>query len=150
MRWLILVGLLGRVSGRLGRRMLPVLHSEGLSGLEMLVLWEVQKRGALRAGKLAGFFGVPPSTFTTVLDRLESRGLVERVPDPDDRRAVLVQGTPSLQGLLDRVAERAESELERLLGGLSGEDYRSVVEALTLLDRYLERRGGSRPAQMEV
>ncbi|MGB9885391.1 MAG: MarR family winged helix-turn-helix transcriptional regulator [Moorellales bacterium] len=142
MRWVPLVGVLVRLAARLRRHMLPVLQAESLSGLEVFTLWEVRRRRAGRASELAEFLGVPPSTFTAVLDRLEARGLLERLPDPGDRRAVLVRGTPLLAGLLDRVAERAERELEGLLGGLPDSEYRLVVQALTLLDRQLTRGEG--------
>jgi DNA-binding MarR family transcriptional regulator len=56
---------------------------------------------------------------TSRLDRLESRGLVKRTPDPDDRRAVLVELTDAGRKVLDEaVAANTQSE-RALLGDLS-------------------------------
>lgn len=141
MRWLVLMELLGRVHGRLARHLAPVYYAEGLSGTEAVVLWKVAKKGPWRVTDLADFLGIPPSTFTGVLDRLEARGLILRAPDPEDRRSVLVSGTSSLHNLLDRVAGKIEKELDKILAGLPEEDYHRAIEALSLLDHYLHWGG---------
>ncbi len=48
---------------------------------------EALSKGALRLGELGTRLGIAPSTLSRNLDRLVERGLVERGPDPDDRRA---------------------------------------------------------------
>jgi DNA-binding MarR family transcriptional regulator len=104
----------------------------------MLVLWKVARRGTWRVTDLAGSLGIPFSTFTGVLDRLEVRGLLERLPDPGDRRGVLVRATPALHSLLNRVAADIERELDTALVGFSEEDYHRAVEALKALVGYLD------------
>jgi DNA-binding MarR family transcriptional regulator len=60
-----------------------------------------------------------PSTITKMLQRLELAGHVRRLPDPADRRAVLVEATEGSCALLAEV-ERAWATLEeRTLAGLS-------------------------------
>jgi DNA-binding MarR family transcriptional regulator len=65
---------------------------------------------------------------TQILDRLETAGLVERGPDPSDRRKVLVGLTP--EGL--RIAQQANAsyrrQRERVLGALTDDE----VERLDL------------------
>lgn len=48
---------------------------------------EALSEGGLRLGELGTRLGIAPSTLSRNLDRLVERGLVERGPDPDDRRA---------------------------------------------------------------
>ncbi len=54
----------------------------------------------LRAGRpltpteVAGMTGLPTSTVTRVLNRLEAAGFIKRAPDPDDRRSILVTAVP--------------------------------------------------------
>jgi DNA-binding MarR family transcriptional regulator len=66
---------------------------------------------------------------TKRLDRLASEGLVERRPDPDDRRGILVRLTARGLGLIDAaIAAHTENE-EKLLAGLSSAE-RSRLDGL--------------------
>jgi DNA-binding MarR family transcriptional regulator len=49
--------------------------------------------GGLRLGELGRRLGIAPSTLSRNLDRLVERGLVDRAPDPDDRRALRAELT---------------------------------------------------------
>ncbi len=107
-----------RVHRKLLKRLFPLCRREGLSGPEFLVLWKVNKRGSCRATDLAEETGIPPSTLTGILDRLEGRGWIKRIPDPDDRRSVLVGGTPRLKSFLADLLAGLEKELQRIFGSL--------------------------------
>jgi DNA-binding MarR family transcriptional regulator len=66
---------------------------------------------------------------TNRLDRLEAAGLIVRLPDPDDRRGVLVELTPEGLELVDAAIDAHRGLSRRLLGGLdSGE--REELDAL--------------------
>jgi len=52
--------------------------------------------GPRRAGHLAEVLGLTTGAVSTLIDRLEKRGLASRTRDPADRRAVLVSPTPRL------------------------------------------------------
>ncbi|QGP91666.1 MarR family protein [Neomoorella glycerini] len=137
-----LLELLSRVHRRLVRRLAPLFQAEGFSGTEILVLWKVHKKGSLRATELAGHIGIPPSTFTGIFDRLVARGLLERVPDPGDRRSVLVRGTPALAELMGRLIEAMEEELRHIFKAVPEDYYRRLMADLELLCRYLEQEEG--------
>jgi DNA-binding MarR family transcriptional regulator len=71
---------------------------------------------------------------TSRIDRLERRGLVRRLPDPDDRRGIIVELTDEGIALVDQaVAAVAESD-RQLLGRL---DDRELKELETLLRKLL-------------
>src|SRR4051794_31010899 len=55
---------------------------------------DVLSTGPLPASTLASACGVTGNAMTTVIDRLADKGLVQRQPDPADRRRVLVSLTP--------------------------------------------------------
>ncbi|HET7703974.1 MAG TPA: MarR family transcriptional regulator [Candidatus Limnocylindrales bacterium] len=63
----------------------------GVSMTHMQVLWLLQHQGDLPMSHLAELLGVSVSNATGLIDRMEERGLVERVRVPDDRRVVLVR-----------------------------------------------------------
>ncbi|MEU6577428.1 MarR family transcriptional regulator [Streptomyces sp. NPDC046805] len=79
--------------------------------------------------KLARKLKCEPSNVTGIVDRLESRGLVERRPDPTDRRvklaAVTDEGRRVAQGLRDGLRFAREP-----LAGLSDEERRSLRDLL--------------------
>lgn len=61
----------------------------------------VRSGPSLTAGELSAQTGLPTSTTTRVLDRLEKRGFVERRADPRDRRRVVVHAHPEKLGTAD-------------------------------------------------
>ncbi|MEO7511983.1 MAG: MarR family transcriptional regulator [Gemmatimonadaceae bacterium] len=66
---------------------------------------------------------------TNRLDRLETRGLVRREPDPDDRRGVRVVLTSAGLELVDRAIEARFKEAAHAVEGLSGQE-RETLESL--------------------
>jgi DNA-binding MarR family transcriptional regulator len=69
--------------------------------------------------ELAVATGSQPSTTTSVVDRLEGRGLVSRGARPGDRRAVLVSLTPTGRTAARRVTAAVRDVERRALSGLS-------------------------------
>jgi DNA-binding MarR family transcriptional regulator len=75
----------------------------GLTSGEARTLAYVARYPASRQAALAAQMNVEPMTLVTFLDRLESRGLVAREPDPTDRRAKIVQLASDAQPTLEQV-----------------------------------------------
>src|SRR5919197_479532 len=63
----------------------------GLNRTDMRCLDIIELEGLVTAGRLAELSGLTTGAITTVIDRLEEKGLARRVRDPRDRRRVLVQ-----------------------------------------------------------
>jgi DNA-binding MarR family transcriptional regulator len=93
------------------------------------------RHGEMRPGELARHLRIAPRSATEVVDDLSDRELVERVPDPDDRRATRLRltdvGTRTAEGiraargeemeeLFGRLSPADRSELTRILGELRG------------------------------
>jgi DNA-binding MarR family transcriptional regulator len=76
---------------------------------------------------------VTSGAITQRIDRLESRGLVRRAPDPDDGRAVLVELTEQGSALVDEVLPAHAETLERLLAPLATADRARLDDALRSL-----------------
>jgi DNA-binding MarR family transcriptional regulator len=81
---------------------------------------------------LAARFGCDPSNISVIVDRLAERGLVERRPDPRDRRVKLIAATPAGSELAHRCCEQREW-LGAALAGLSEPELQTVRAGLTLL-----------------
>jgi DNA-binding MarR family transcriptional regulator len=82
---------------------------------------------------LAEFLRLDPSQVVAIVDELEGRGLVERTPDPADRRAKIITPTPAGTELQADAAS-AVSEAERSTHGLlSPKERRQIAELLRRL-----------------
>lgn len=74
-----------------GRPRFPaVAHELGLSPQQLGVLRMLAKGGEVPMRAMAGHLFCDPSNVTGIVDRLETRGLIERRPDPADRRVKLL------------------------------------------------------------
>jgi DNA-binding MarR family transcriptional regulator len=75
---------------------------------------------------------------TKRLDRLAEAGLVERRPDPADRRGILVRLTPHGKSVADRALENHVANEERLVRSLSPAERRALDDLLRKLLAELE------------
>ena len=87
----------------------------GLNRTDLRCLVILYRRGRLTAGELAEESGLTPGAITTVLDRLERGGWANRVPDPADRRRVLVVSTVATREIGARIQGEVELATRRLL-----------------------------------
>jgi MarR family transcriptional regulator, organic hydroperoxide resistance regulator len=105
----------------------------GLTPAEINALANLADRRPRTISELGQLIGSPPTTLTSVLDRLERRGHVARNPHPTDRRALVVELTPSGRRAAASI-RRAITRLEKhLLGGLdatSVDGLRAGLDAL--------------------
>lgn len=112
------------------------LGEHGLSRGEFDVLATLRRSGephVLAPTALARWMMLSSAAMTNRVDRLEAAGLVERRPDPGDRRGVLVALTPEGKQTVDAaVADHVENE-RRLLEPLSEEERRTLNALLRKL-----------------
>lgn len=71
-----------------------------------------------------------PSAMTARIDRLEARGLVERIPDPRDRRASLVRLTGAGGELVRRLLDTVDAAQAPLLDGFTEAEQEAFAELL--------------------
>ena len=89
----------------------------GLNRTDLRCLGILYGRGRVTAGELAEESGLTPGAITTVLDRLERGGYANRVPDPADRRRVLVVSTVATREIGSRIQGEVELAARQLLEG---------------------------------
>jgi DNA-binding MarR family transcriptional regulator len=85
---------------------------------------------------------------TNRLDRLEQAGLVRRLPDPDDRRGVLVELTEDGRDLVDSAIDAHRGLSKRLLGSLEGKERDDLDRLLRKLLSPLDRGESPQPASL--
>jgi len=110
----------------------------------------VERHGPLTPSELAEIERVKRPTATRTLGGLIEAGLVERTPDPADRRSALVSITAPGRERLRRLRGRKNAYLARRMRDLPADDVEALERAASILERLLEekprgtRREGSR------
>ncbi len=110
----------------------------GISGAQLFVLQKLRDEGSATVGELAAKTLTHQSSVSTVLAKLEARGLVQRKPAPEDRRVVRVHLTPAGSRLVDRAPDPAQLRLIEAVQALPAGEQRTLAE---LLERMLEGMG---------
>ncbi len=131
-----IVGRLSRVAREIEARLEPVYREHGLEPGWPDVLATLRRTGPpyqLRPSDFTGSLMLTSSGTTKRLDRLERAGLVERAPDPDDRRGVIITLTEAGHELIDRVTEAHMANEHRLLEGLSAREREQLAGLLRKL-----------------
>jgi DNA-binding MarR family transcriptional regulator len=109
-----------------------------------LETWEFDVLSALRRtgppydlspGRLVAETMVTSGTMTNRVDRLAERGLVERHPDPHDRRGVLVRLTASGRKTVDAALDELLDHERAILGALDTAEATRLADALRTLAR---------------
>ena len=117
------------------------LARHGLSHGEYKLLLRLVTRSEehrLAVGELSRMLMLSSGAMTNRLDRLEKAGFIRRVPDPRDRRGVLVEITPLGETQIDEaVTEQAAKEIE-LLRTLSSRELNQLNQLLRKVLRSLE------------
>lgn len=103
----------------------------GVSPAQSRILTEVYRQGGLTQTALAENLGMEKAPLGRLLDRIEEMGLVERKPDPSDRRARLVYHTKKAEDLDEPLWGAGRSMFEAALKGLSSQE---IAQILTLFE----------------
>lgn len=105
----------------------------GLTPSEFAVLEALYHKGSLLLNEIQRKILVSSGGITYLVDRLENRGLVERRPCPEDRRASYAALTGEGEALIGSIFPEHEQALERALSGLSAEEQREATRLLKKL-----------------
>jgi DNA-binding MarR family transcriptional regulator len=116
----------------------------GLTPGEGRTLAHAARAGMVRQNVLAERIGIEAMTLSAYIDRLEAKGLVERVPDQNDRRAKLVRLTDAALDALGGVAAAAASIRADASASMDAEDWAAL---LRLLRQARDNLAGLRAAQ---
>lgn len=107
----------------------------GISANERLALTHIVNSGEVTAADLTRRIGMTSAALTTLVDRLETAGMVKRVPDPKDRRRILLYPTRKTLRGTEAIIGPVARELEVLLASYPEQVRDGIVE-------FLHRAGG--------
>ncbi|MEA2475916.1 MAG: hypothetical protein QOC87_115 [Actinomycetota bacterium] len=132
-----LVARLRLAVSRLARRLRQEAET-GVSPSMLSALSSIERLGPCTLGELAAHERIQPPTLTRVVSRLHEDGLVERIPDPTDRRIIRVQLSTQGKSFIQRVRTRKNAYLSRKLRGLDMDELHAIETAVVALERLLE------------
>jgi DNA-binding MarR family transcriptional regulator len=125
-----IVGELHRMIGSLRCAGTGRMVKAGVSMTHLHVLWVLEHHGDLTMSRLADMLDVSVSNATGLIDRMEERGLVERVRVPDDRRVVLVRASAEGARIRDEIEALKQDRMRAILGRLRPDQLTRVLTAI--------------------
>ncbi len=120
-----------------------VVRQHGFSVSEWRVMASLADGDPISIGDLAQVTVTKQPTVTRLLDRMESKGQVERLPHPSDRRITLVRITPKGSRTIERLIKLAREHESRVLepfGLARAEELKKTLRQI--IDLHARRQGG--------
>jgi MarR family transcriptional regulator, transcriptional regulator for hemolysin len=105
-------------------------RARGMTRAQWVILARLSRQTGMSQNELAGICEVEPITVGRLVDRLEARGLVERRPDPTDRRVNRLHLLPAAQPILEEITSYRDALSEDILDGLDEPARGALVDAL--------------------
>ena len=115
---------------RLGRHfaaMKPQHHYGHFSESHMLLMRRLSSSNGLRMKEIAQLLAVKPPAVSAMIDHLEEVKVVERVPDPTDRRATLIRLTPFGNKMWKEINAQRTKDVRSHLAVLNAEDRKDLL-----------------------
>lgn len=138
-----LLELFNQINKKIWGRLMPIFRQKQLSIAEISVLIWMNRRPACRATELATMIGIPTSTVTGILDRLEKRGFLERSRDPNDRRSIQITATPKTSELVAELKAPMESMLREAFRSMPDSRTRRLIQDLRFILETLEQQSSA-------
>ena len=126
----ILITRIKQLQGRIFEKLLDehgISEFNGAQGRILFVLWE---KDDIPISELSRKTGLAKTTLTSMLDRMEQRGLVERAYSPTDRRTVKIQLTETALGFREQYNQVSEEMSQIFYRGFSDEEILALETGL--------------------
>jgi DNA-binding MarR family transcriptional regulator len=134
------VSRLRRVVSKLARQLNASATGEGLTPTQASVLGLVAARGPMSLATLIDLERLNPTMVSRVIGKLDDAGLIRRMPDPADSRAILVEVTFDGKAAHERIKARRTAIVSERVAELPLRDANAIARALpgleTLVDRF--------------
>jgi DNA-binding MarR family transcriptional regulator len=123
---------------KLARELRRESHALGVTGGQVSLLIQIHKNRGIGVGGLSALERISPASMSGYVDRLERAGLVQRTPDPNDRRRQGLSLTPEGERVVRSVKSRRTAWLAARLEQLSAEELATLDAAVEPLLALIE------------
>ena len=112
----------------------------GVTGPQARLLLTLNRRPGENQGFYAEQLEVEPITLCRMVDRLEEASMVERRPDPADRRAWQLHLTDKSRKVVEKLQQRVDSLVEDMLAGLTSAERSEFARLLKVVGSNMSER----------
>ena len=113
----------------------------------VMVLGQLAEAGPVRPGELAARLGVEAPHVTRQVQRLQQAGYADRAPDPDDRRAQLIQLTPAGRAASERIRDAGITGMQAALAHWPPQELHQLATLLhRMVDDFLAYAAAEEPS----
>jgi DNA-binding MarR family transcriptional regulator len=123
---------------KLARELRRESHALGVTGGQVSLLFQIQQNRGIGVRDLAALERISPASMSGHIDRLERAGLIQRTPDPTDRRRQALSLSPEGERVLRSVKSRRTAWLAARLQHLTPDELAVIDTAVEPLLALLE------------
>jgi MarR family transcriptional regulator, transcriptional regulator for hemolysin len=138
--------LLADVSRLMRRRFDARAREIGLTRAQWRVLAQLRRREGINQTALAEIMEIEPISLGRHIDRLVEKDIVERRPDPRDRRAWRLYLKPEAQPVLDRLRAISNANRKEVLRGIPPEESEALIDTLLKIKSNLTALEAAEPS----
>jgi DNA-binding MarR family transcriptional regulator len=131
------------------RRFTQALEPLGIGPRDFLLMRFVDAADGQSQQALAERLGIPPSRMVALVDHLEEMGLLERRPDPEDRRVRRLFLTRAGRSVLEKAGKIAIDYETQLCAGINRKEREQLIDLLQRLQVTQTDLGGVHPGMGE-
>ncbi len=113
-----------------------IVQTEGLTGLQTLILVGVKKNLISNISSLSKEFGIGQANASTICKKMERDGFICRIRDKCDERIVMLSITPKGLQTLDRLSKKC-NQFNSVLKSVTQEDFDSIMKGFYATQKLL-------------
>ncbi len=102
---------------------------------------ELGEQGRPTIGQLAKSMGLDKSTLSRTIDSLVKKGLVDRVPNPSDRRYTLINLTKGGESTCKQINSTNDAYFERIFKAIPKGEHDKIIQSFELLVEAMNKKG---------
>jgi len=129
------------LSGRVGETLLKECGVDIFNGAQGRILYVLWEHGTLNITEIGRLTSLAKTTLTSMLDRMEASGLVERIPDKQNRRQIFIEATEKANEYRKKYDWISDKMSEIFYGGFTDEEITAFENQLRRIIQNLENEG---------
>ncbi len=125
--------LIRRAHQRASATFMTILADHHFTPTQFFAMARLRERGQLSQNRLGRLTAMDPATIQGVTRRLNDRGYLERSPDPNDRRRMVLKLTPEGHGVVERLLDGMDEVSGQILAPLAPDErdqFRSLLKRI--------------------